>query len=68
MNATVNLLDCSREPSDEQLETLMQSVAEESRAKAAVANTALMHTLYRQVAEVRLRYQLSRPRPVATAA
>ena len=68
MNAKVNLLDCSREPSDEQLENLMQSVAAEARAKATVANNALMSTLHRQVAEVRSRYRLSSPRAVATAA
>ncbi|MBP9712212.1 MAG: hypothetical protein KBD60_00805 [Sterolibacterium sp.] len=68
MNAKVNLLDCSREPSDEQLEILMQSVVAEARAKATVANSALMHTLHKQVAEVRSRYHLSCPRAVATAA
>ncbi|WP_298601303.1 hypothetical protein [uncultured Zoogloea sp.] len=68
MSTKVNLLDCSREPSDEQLETLMQSVAAEARAKATVANTALMHTLHKQAAEVRSRYHLSAQRAVATAA
>jgi hypothetical protein len=68
MSATVNLLDCSREPSDEQLATLMRSVAAESRAKATVANSALTHTLQRQVAEVRQRYHLSPPLPAPSAA
>lgn len=63
-NTTVNLLDCSKEPSDAQLESLMQSVAAEARAKANVANTALMHTLHEQVAEVRRRYHLSSSRKI----
>ena len=67
MSNKVNLLDCSREPSDEQLATLMQSVAAEARAKATVANTALMHTLRSQTAEVCSRYHLYVPRAVATA-
>jgi len=68
MNGKVNLLDCSREPSDEQLESLMQSVATEARARAAVANAALMRALREQVTEVRLRYHLSCPPAITTAA
>ncbi|MDR2001132.1 MAG: hypothetical protein LBP94_06350 [Zoogloeaceae bacterium] len=62
MKAKVDLLDCSREPSDEQLEKLMQSVATEARAKAVLANTAMMCTLRKQVAEVCSRYHLSNSR------
>mgnify|MGYP003575401745 CR=1 FL=1 len=68
MNPKVNLLDCSREPSDAQLEGLMRSVAAEARAKASVANTSLKLTLHKQAAEVRSRYNLSSPRPLASAA
>ncbi|MCW5222239.1 hypothetical protein D5041_01105 [Verminephrobacter aporrectodeae subsp. tuberculatae] len=68
MKANVNLLDCSREPSDEQLEDLMRDVAAEARAKATLANTALRNTLAAQTAEVRARYHLPVPRAVALAA
>lgn len=60
MNAKANLLDCSLEPTDEQLDDLMRGVAAEALAKARVANTALMQDVHRQVAEVRERYRLTR--------
>jgi hypothetical protein len=62
IDAPVDLLDCAAEPSDEQLESLMRGVAAEARAKATVANNALMTTLAAQAAEVRSRYHLSCPR------
>ena len=65
MATPVNLLDCEREPSDEQLEQLMRTVAAEARAKAAVANRALKDTLAREMALVRERHGLSGPRTVA---
>jgi hypothetical protein len=67
MEPDVNLLDCSCEPSDEQLENVMREVAIDARAKATVANNALQNTIAAQAAEVRARYHLSCP-PVTAAA
>jgi hypothetical protein len=68
MEPDVNLLDCSREPSDEQLENLMREVAADARAKVTVANCALQNTLAAEVAEVRAHYQLYCPPVITTAA
>ena len=56
MNATVNLLDCRQEPTDAQLLSLMHSVGDEARAKAAAADLALQNTLREQVAVARARH------------
>ncbi|TAL65838.1 MAG: hypothetical protein EPN79_11860 [Burkholderiaceae bacterium] len=52
MNGVIDLLDCSQEPSDEQLEELMGSVAAEANAKASVSDAALMRGLRAQAAEL----------------
>lgn len=58
MGINVNLLDCTQEPSDEQLNELMRSVADEARAKANKTNKALQHTIAVQIAEALKYHQL----------
>lgn len=58
MVARIDLLDCSREPTDDELGELMASVVAEARVRAAVANAALACTLRRETAEARARYGL----------
>lgn len=45
MNATVDLLDCATEPTDEQLRVLMRDVGDEARAKAARSRLDLIRNL-----------------------
>lgn len=61
----VNLLDCEYEPSDEQLESLMVAVASDVRARAEIANTALVVTINKAVETARERYNLSCRQPTA---
>jgi predicted amino acid-binding ACT domain protein len=67
METKVNLLDCTQEPSDEQLSALMCSVAAEASAKAKVTKDNLSLTLRRQTAEVWMQHKVARsladPRP-----
>jgi len=63
----VNLLDPSQEPTDEQLENLMQSVALKARSRAAIADAALWDTLRRQAAEAREKFNLCPPPAPAEA-
>lgn len=63
MPATVNLLDCSQEPSDAELQGLMLSVVADAKVRAARANAALFETLKRQAAEARAAHPPARPRP-----
>ncbi|MDB5813856.1 MAG: hypothetical protein JWN23_973 [Rhodocyclales bacterium] len=54
-----DLLQTCCEPTDEQLAQLMREVAAAARERAELANRALMATIAKETAKVRLRYGLS---------
>ena len=56
MLESVDLLDCSVEPSDKQLQDLMQAMMDDVRSRAAQANDRLANTLRLEVSLVRHRY------------
>jgi HAMP domain-containing protein len=58
-NTNFDLNDIQHEPSDEQLDSLMESVAEKARQRAQLARQALM---------VRLRDDIARAQPTLSAA
>jgi hypothetical protein len=47
----INLLDTDREPTDEQFQKLLQSVAKATKVQAEIANKSLMMKLDREVAD-----------------
>jgi hypothetical protein len=49
-NSSFDLNDIQHEPSDEQLDTLMESVAEKARQRALLARQALMERLRADIA------------------
>lgn len=54
-----DLNDIEHEPSDEQLASLMDAVAEEAQRKAVVARTQLMTRLREEIARVQTRQAVS---------
>jgi hypothetical protein len=53
----VNLLDCDKEPTDTQLESLMRSVMDDVQARARKANQILRDTLAHELSDAHHKYR-----------